>query len=664
MKKKVLDSLVPVAAITLVAGIALLLMVYALRQHTQRREQARASYGHQVLETTFQLDAVQHQWLDASQNPGAPGSQKQDSFKRPYLHLFTKLSGLLQQDTAYQHLLADLQASTTTLYLPIAGNSATQMATPLPVDSFLVAAGTLNQLQNEVYKQVRAIEQNALTNQQTIERIRLVTLCMLSVALLIFFYVLYHDYSSTRALQRQYAFSAGILQQLPDPAATTNTSFELEQWNSSFAQLLAGNGATATGDIRSRLPGWQQNDTEALQNALAKDGCWKREWLLRQKGQSARVLELHVSALQNAGNQQLGTLWVVKDITARKQQLEQLSRKAEKLEINLNTQVHFLQQVINKLPEGMFQVDHEGRYLHINEQGAEFLPFKVSDVLGKKMWDVFPALKGTDFEQAFQKACNTGAEQFMEFHSPVSRKVYQVAFIPIAGMVNIVFRDLSELKKVQNEMTSLSGALVEAREAERHRISAELHDDLGQQLTSNKIFFNYLMAALQLPDGPLRRQFNQLERQMDTAINTVRHLNRTITNQQVEDLGLFEVMQQDAAQFAENFGIPLQFENEADGLLLDNKTAVPLYQIFSEALTNIARHAAATQVNITLGLEEDYLFLNIQDDGRGFDASTFTETSLGLHSMEERARSLQGTCQIHSKPGKGTTVRVQVPLLL
>ncbi|OLY92217.1 hypothetical protein BUE76_10190 [Cnuella takakiae] len=620
-------------ALIMVAGIALLLMVFALHSRNHKRDMNQAQYDHEVLETINQLEQAHDQMVAARQ-----ASTTQWALTRNQ-HTY-RLVALLQQEPAYQPFITQLQRDINT-------------------DSAAGAqlAHTLNFLQYNVHQRIRADEKIALTNQKKIERIRLVTLCLLSVTLLLFFYTLYHNFSNTQALRRQHAFSMGILQHLPDATATTNPKYELQQWNRPFGQMLWGASANGGTDIRTLLPGWEPADTQVLEQALAQKGSWKKEWQLRTQGTT--IVELHVSLLQENSKQQLGTLWVLKDITDRKQQLERLSAKAEKLEINLNSQVQLLQQILHKVPESMFQVDHEGRYLHINRQGAEFLPFEVADVLGKKMWDVFPALRGTGFEKAFRQACTTGTEQFIEFHSPVSAKVYQVVFIPISGMVNIAFRDLSELKKVQSEVSSLSAALVEAREAERRRISAELHDDLGQQLTSNKILLNYLVGLLQLPDGDLLRQFGKLEKQMEAAINTMRHLNRSISNNQLEDLGLSDVLRQDAAQFSRSFGIPVNLEIELADQLPENRVAVALYHIFSEALTNIARHAAAHRVTVFLGLEGGSIIMEVRDDGCGFQQPG---NNLGLRSMEERARSMQGHCHISSTPGSGTTVRVKLPL--
>ena len=129
-------------------------------------------------------------------------------------------------------------------------------------------------------------------------------------------------------------------------------------------------------------------------------------------------------------------------------------------------------------------------------------------------------------------------------------------------------------------------------------------------------------------------------------------------------LGIGPALSSQTKQFSRRTGIPVTLSLEGDVDSIPEQYRTCLYRIVQEALTNCARHAEASQVNVTLRADERGVWAGIEDDGKGFDPRSSGARGLGLIGMQERARELNGALQIHSMPGRGTAIRVDLPLMM
>jgi signal transduction histidine kinase/HAMP domain-containing protein len=220
------------------------------------------------------------------------------------------------------------------------------------------------------------------------------------------------------------------------------------------------------------------------------------------------------------------------------------------------------------------------------------------------------------------------------------------------------------LQRSREELRALSAGLQAAREAERARMAREIHDELGQQLTGIK------MDVARLPrlvEGPSRAGVQARTEAMlaliDLTIQTVRRLATELRPGILDDFGLVAAIEWQAHEFEKRSGIACGLSAGVERIELETDRATAVFRIFQETLTNVARHAEATRVDVTLDVRADCLELSVRDNGRGIPAEALNgRGSLGLLGMRERVHLLAGVLDIRGEDGQGTTVFVKVPL--
>lgn len=212
--------------------------------------------------------------------------------------------------------------------------------------------------------------------------------------------------------------------------------------------------------------------------------------------------------------------------------------------------------------------------------------------------------------------------------------------------------------------------IVGAQEAERQRIARELHDATGQSLTALALGLKGVQTSLERSEHPAATVVRELGAISARALGELRQIIADLRPSYLDDLGLALALQWYAQKFQERHGIPTQVCVTADAnLRLPSEYEIVLFRITQEALTNIVKHAAATQATVTLSRTDEAVELTITDNGRGFDLSTLLLSGhgegaggWGLVGMCERAGLLGGRVDIESHPGRGTQVRVRIPL--
>ncbi|MBA4176356.1 MAG: hypothetical protein C0505_07315 [Leptothrix sp. (in: Bacteria)] len=221
-------------------------------------------------------------------------------------------------------------------------------------------------------------------------------------------------------------------------------------------------------------------------------------------------------------------------------------------------------------------------------------------------------------------------------------------------------RELQELQASRQALRRLSARIVEEREAERRRIARELHDELGQGLSALKL-------ELASCDGnmPASRQHEHrlgMMKRLDEIMSAVRRIAIDLRPQMLDDLGLGAAVEWLVQDFARNTGLRCTMQLEDVGAL-DDRAGIALYRMVQEALTNVLRHARASEVHVDLRLVDGQARLSVRDNGVGvIDGLAPRESQFGLLGMRERADMLGGDFQFEAVPGGGTCVCMQLPL--
>ena len=219
-----------------------------------------------------------------------------------------------------------------------------------------------------------------------------------------------------------------------------------------------------------------------------------------------------------------------------------------------------------------------------------------------------------------------------------------------------------EIEGVQDELHQLSEKLVETQEEERRSIARELHDEIGQSMSALLVDLGNAAAIAPEAGTQLKDRLESAKKIAETAVSAVRNMALLLRPSMLDDLGLAPALNWQAREVSRRTGmrVDVSAENLPDVLPDEHRTCV--YRIVQEALHNAARHANAKSVTVRLGLEPGELVLAVEDNGRGFDpAST---RGLGLLGMEERVRNMKGVFKIESAPGRGTAIRVRLPLAI
>jgi len=219
-----------------------------------------------------------------------------------------------------------------------------------------------------------------------------------------------------------------------------------------------------------------------------------------------------------------------------------------------------------------------------------------------------------------------------------------------------------KLRQSHNQIRNLLGKLIDAQESERRRISRQLHDDLNQKIATLSVGISQLKRRLPMQETALIGELDQLRENAATLTNDVRTLSHQLHPAVLEHLGLVTALESYTSNFSAEEQIDVELTAEIGTERIPFQVSICLYRVAVEALRNVSRHSGATSAAISLKRFDGVLELQVSDSGNGFDVETFKNGGgLGLISVEERLRLLQGSCDIYSAPGRGTKLVVKVP---
>ncbi len=378
---------------------------------------------------------------------------------------------------------------------------------------------------------------------------------------------------------------------------------------------------------------------------------------------------------------------MVQDITKRKQ-AERSLRDSERR----------MAQIIDFLPDATFAIDRDGRVIAWNRAIEELTGVKADSMLGKGNYEYSFPFYGTrkpilidlvlrpeeEHEKKYYFVCKEKDKLIVETNVPVAVNDQRLWLWGIASPIydqsgNVVgaieaIRDITKQKEAQQtlrksaeQIHNLNRKLLKAQESERQRISRYLHDRLANDLSVVKLGFETLFYNQpEVPDA-ICRKVSEFSAILQEAVSIVRDISYDLSPAGLEQLGLSRAVLRYCEDFSAKAGLNVDFASFGiDGLNLDFDMKINLYRVIQEGLNNIKKHAEAQNATIRLIASFPNILLRIEDDGKGFDtkqrmAATVEEKRMGLQSMKERIKLLDGTFRIHSQPGGGTRIFIEVP---
>jgi len=321
------------------------------------------------------------------------------------------------------------------------------------------------------------------------------------------------------------------------------------------------------------------------------------------------------------------------------------------------------QAFLEALPLPIVGVNRRGQVILWNAAAEAALGWSAAEVLGKP----YPAIPhGLQVAHEHLRKCivDGGFVPFDNLVEPLRDRDGAIKGA-IKLSIDITERRQEEeaLADSREQLRRLSSALNHLQEAERRRIAREVHDELGQRLTSLRLDLDLLRNEWR---NGKREEANARIAAMfelvDETLGTVRRVATALRPAVLDDFGFRAAVEQELSTFRKRTGITTTFSFFPDDLAVDTERATALYRIVQEALTNIARHAGATFVDVHIEASNDDIVAEIVDDGRGItDEEINSKTTLGLLGMRERANALGGAVIIEGSQGRGTHVLVRIP---
>ena len=233
----------------------------------------------------------------------------------------------------------------------------------------------------------------------------------------------------------------------------------------------------------------------------------------------------------------------------------------------------------------------------------------------------------------------------------------------------VILRDVTErvraekaLTQSREEIKELALAANSLREQEKSRIARELHDELGQALTALKIDLGFVRERLASGETDVRPKLAAMQVLLDGTVASTRRISADLRPLVLDDLGLVAGADWLVHNFTNRTGVPCELVLGHGNLELRDPHATTIFRVLQESLTNVAKHAHATQVEVVLESEGDEIVLTIRDNGRGFSTTDPAgPNSFGLVGLRERAALMSGTVAIESEPGGGTRIEMRLP---
>jgi two-component system, NarL family, sensor histidine kinase UhpB len=338
--------------------------------------------------------------------------------------------------------------------------------------------------------------------------------------------------------------------------------------------------------------------------------------------------------------------------------------------------------ILSNIPDQAWLKDTESRYVLVNDAFVGACGRAEHEIIGSTPDRVWPPEWGKVYMSTDRAVLESGVRRrYEETRSGEdgTPRWFDTVKMPIrdadgriVGTVGIS-RDITDLKRSEMELRNsrsqlrkLSAYLQSIREAERTRISRELHDELGQLLSGLRLGLNYLEAQAGQAVAGQADHVHMLKDLVDATMDAVHRIASDLRPAVLDELGLHAALEWLTESFAQRNGLPCELRmqmSEADVGALDTERSTAIFRIVQEALTNAGRHARAMRVAVEVVSRGDACLLTITDDGCGMDTSrAATGGSLGLLGMRERALMLGGQLSVESRPGHGTRVAARIPL--
>jgi len=433
-------------------------------------------------------------------------------------------------------------------------------------------------------------------------------------------------------------------------------------WNVGAERMLGYSGTEAVGQPISLItpPGLREEEHTLFGKVRAGERIQHYETVNITKDGKRIDVSITLSPLRDWTGEIVGASQIVRDITLSKQAEAALRESEERFRL-----------VANKAPVMIWMSGPDKLCTYFNQPWLKFTGRTNQQELGNG-WaegvhpqDLQACLE--TYGNAFDRRENFEMEYRLRRHDGEYRWVYDLG-VPrfnadgsFAGYIGSCL-DVTERKRAEEALSTVSRRLIEAHEEERTRIARELHDDINQQLAVLAVTMDVLKRDLPASATEMRSRMEELKEQIKDLGNDVQALSHRLHSSKLEYLGLATAAAAFCREFSERQGVEIEFRSENIPKSLPSEISLCLFRILQEALQNAAKHSGSKCFRVSLASCLDQIQMTISDEGIGFDpGQALRGHGLGITSMRERLGLVDGQLSIESQPGKGTVVQARVP---
>ena len=378
-------------------------------------------------------------------------------------------------------------------------------------------------------------------------------------------------------------------------------------------------------------------------------------------------VSLSIGPIKDSAGRLVGFSKIAHDITQRKQAEETLcllNRNLGEQAALLQAREELLKIFVKNVPTGVAMLDRDMHYLQVSDRWCADYSVDSSQVLGRSHYELFPdipdrwkeihrrALEGETLRADEDRWDRKGGTTWVRWEV----RPWRSADGSIGGIL-ILAEDITRRKQMEEALATMSRNLIEAQEQERIRIGRELHDDINQRLAMLAI------GLEQLRSNPLkvRSRLQELREETLAISSEVQALSHELHSSKLEYLGVVSGMKSWCREFSERQKMQIDFRSDVSSPL-PFEIGLCLFRVLQEALHNAVKHSGVKRIEVQVAEQSSEVHLIVKDSGSGFDIEAVKRGSgLGLTSMQERVRLVNGAISFESKPMGGTTIRVRVP---
>ena len=366
----------------------------------------------------------------------------------------------------------------------------------------------------------------------------------------------------------------------------------------------------------------------------------------------------------------LGRLVLI-SLTAKwqKKAIQEMNRASEVRTALLQSQEQLLKVFIKHVPAAVAMLDRDMRYLQVSDRWCSDFSLDSSKMLGRSHYEIFPdmpdgwtqihrrALAGETLRAEEDRWDREGGPTWLRWEI---RPWQNLDGVP--GGIVIFSEDITRRKNAEEALLGMSRRLIEAHEQERTRIGRDLHDDVVQRLALLAIELGAVQQDVPDSASELRTRIGKLQKETTRITNDVQSLSHELHSSKLDYLGIVEAARSFCKEFSKHQKVKIDFQSHDLPTALPTELSLSLFRVLQEALRNAKKHSGVKRFEVRLWGSTEGVHLTISDLGVGFDTGTaMKSTGIGLASMQERLRLVDGELSINSQPKGGTTIHARVP---